>query len=82
MKFNTIITIIFGISVIIPCIGFSESYNQMLEQAENQNQNDTTKDNLSKNQMMQQYAEDGQSHKQSGQAQAEKIFEQDNKQSY
>lgn len=75
MTLKKIMTVFFGVAIVLPSIGFSEDYKQMLAQAQDQGKNESSK---STDNMMGQY----QSHKKSGQAEAESIFKQDDQQSY
>lgn len=79
MKFKKIITIAFGIAMIIPSIGFSEDYKQMLKQA--QNQYSDQQPSSSENSLMSEYEQQDQPQKQSDQ-QANNVFKKDQHQQY
>lgn len=80
MKLGKIITIAFGIAMIIPSIGFSEDYNQMLKQA--QNQYSDQQSSSSENSLMSEYEQQqDQPQKQSDQ-QANNVFKKDQHQQY
>ncbi|AXA33932.1 MULTISPECIES: hypothetical protein [Francisella] len=79
MKLKKIITIAFGIAMIIPSIGFSEDYKQMLKQA--QNQYSDQQPSSSENSLMSEYEQQDQPQKQSDQ-QANNVFKKDQHQQY